>query len=186
MASIPEDRSDWSDPASRFLDHWNALRGTDSMPTTERFVDNPEVTLQPYVFIIEKVTRYKTMFRLMATELVEIWGDNFTGRAVEDVFAADVASKYLANPHMCLTEPCGLWEKGLFGNIKGRQVSLEILYLPLSVAEGKPARLAGILASAETTLKAASRRGMIAIEDRRWVDIGSGVPGDQPDIFSIR
>lgn len=185
MARSPTNTSDWSESAKQFLNHWDSLRDGDSLPTSEAFLDNPNFSLQPSVFIIEKESIYKTTFRLMATELVEIWGDDFTGRAVEDVFAADIAARYLANPHMCLEWPCGLWETGLFGNINEREVSLEILYLPLSVGENKPERLSGVLGRADTSIKSAKRRGMIAIKDRHWVDIGQGLPADELDIFSI-
>ncbi|NKB43962.1 MAG: PAS domain-containing protein [Alphaproteobacteria bacterium] len=185
MSDASPDRSGWSAVASQFYDHWDSLRDNAPAPASEVFLDNPNVALQPFVFILEMTERNKTHFRLMATELVKIWGADFTGRAVEEVFSPDVAARYLASPRQCVTTVCGLWEKGLFGNISGREVKLELIYLPLTVSAGKPNRLAGVLAETETTTKTAVRRGIIAIEGRRWLDIGQGIPNQDPNIFSV-
>lgn len=185
MSAASPDRSGWSAVASRFYDHWDSLREDATAPSSEAFLDHPNLALQPFVFIFEMTALNKTVFRLMATELVKIWGADFTGQAVETVFTPDIAARYLASPRQCVTSLCGLWKHGLFGNVNGREVKLDLIYLPLAVTAGKPHRLAGVLAETETTTKTAIRRGIIAIEKRQWLDIGRGTPTEAPNIFSV-
>lgn len=161
------------------------MRGDTLVPSTERFLDHPNTALQSKVFIFELSSEKETTFRLMATELVDIWGGDFTGRTVEQVFSPEIAQKYLANPRTCGSDQCGVWEKGVFGNIDGREATLELLYLPLAVAPGKAPRLAGLLAKHASSIKPARRRGIIEITNRQWIDIGAGIPSNEPDIFSV-
>jgi hypothetical protein len=178
--SMPPDQTEWTKKSSLFFEHWNAQRiGTD-FPTSQRMLDTPNPRLQPQVFLFERAAENKTVFRLMATELVTIWGKDFTGMAVEEVFSPEVAQRYLADPWACHTHSCGLWERGRFGDMRDRVVTLEMMYLPLAPDGSKAPRLIGVLAWTGLSTERASRRGLIAIEDRRWVDVGFGIPSIPP------
>ncbi len=178
-------RSDWSIQSKRFVEHWLDLRGEGPFTDLQSFLDSPSPELQPQVFMFELEGPTKTVFRLMATDLVTIWGGDFTGKAAEDVFTPEVAAFYFADPRKCVDCQCGLWERGLFGETRNREIELEMVYLPLAIPNDKPERLAGLLGWKRLSTRRAKRRGLIAIEDRQWIDIGFGVPNISPEIFSV-
>lgn len=114
-----------------------------------------------------------------------IWGKDFTKLSVEEAFSEALALKYLADPRACLTHQCGLWEMGLFGDTRGREVVLELIYLPLTVQEGRAPRLGGFLNLHGYAGSQASRMGLIALTHRQWIDTGSNVPAERPGTFSV-
>ena len=176
---------DWSNQCVGFVKHWRSLITDAPFPHLHEFLDTPAPALQPQVFMFELVALDKTVFRLMATDLVAIWGGDFTGKAAEEVFTPEVARHYFADPRDCFRNRCGLWERGVFGDVRGREIHLEIVYLPLTTPPQKPQRLVGLLGLTEPTAKLASRRGLIAIDQRSWIDIGHGTPDNAPEIFSV-
>lgn len=177
-------RSDLSTRAAVFFDHWQSLRSGAGMPSSEAFLDKPNPRIQTNAFIFELVSEKRTVFRLVGTEIVMIWGKDFTKLSVEEAFSAELAATYLADPRSCIPSSCGLWELGLFGDTRGREVTLELMYLPLTVKAGRPARLAGFLNWHGTTGTPASRMGLISLTRRQWIDTGAGVPAARPKIFA--
>lgn len=178
-------RTGWSHRASVFFDHWRGLRSGEHAPTSESFLDTPNPRVQANTFIFDLETDSRTVFRLVGTEIVTIWGKDFTNLSVEEAFSDQVAALYLSAPRACIGNACGLWEVGLFGDTRQREVTLELMYLPLEVKPGRSPRLAGFLNWHGTSDIPASRMGLIALTQRRWIDIGSGVPPTAPDIFKV-
>lgn len=175
----------WSTRASVFFDHWQSLRSGNDMPTSEAFLDNPNPRIQANAFIFELASETRTVFRLVGTEIVMIWGKDFTKLSVEEAFTADLAATYLADPRACIPNACGLWEQGIFGDTRGREVILELMYVPLKVQSERPARLGGFLNWHGTSDTAASRMGLIALTRRHWIDIGAGIPTNPPKVFKV-
>lgn len=188
MTSIAANTQDsgvtgWSARASVFFEHWQSLRSGTNAPTSEAFLDAPNPRVQANTFIFELVDDDRTVFRLVGTEIFMIWGKDFTKLSVEEAFSAELAAIYLAAPRACIPNTCGLWEQGVFGDTRGREVILELIYLPLRVNSGRPARLGGFLNCHGTSDTPASRIGLIALTDRKWIDIGAGIPDTPPKIF---
>lgn len=179
------DRTNWSARANVFFDHWQGLRSGGHAPTSESFLDTPNPRVQANTFIFDLETDNRTVFRLVGTEIVTIWGKDFTKLSVEEAFSDKVAALYLAAPRACIGNACGLWEVGLFGDTRQREVTLELMYLPLEVQPGRLPRLAGFLNWHGTSDIVASRMGLIALTQRRWIDIGAGVPSPAPNIFKV-
>lgn len=178
-------RTNWSARATVFFDHWQSLRSGVQAPRSESFLDAPNPRVQANTFIFELAAENRTVFRLVGTEIVTIWGKDFTRLSVEEAFSDKVAALYLSAPRACIDKACGLWEVGLFGDTRQREVTLELMYLPLEVKTGRSPRLAGFLNWHGTSDIIASRMGLIALTQRRWVDIGSGVPPTAPNIFKV-
>ncbi len=168
-----------------FLDNWTTLKDNAEAPPSESFLDNPDPAVQPHAFILELEEPDRTVFRLAATDLVNIWGKDFTGQALEDLFSPEVCARYLRQPRSCIERHCGLWERGRFGDARNREVELELLHLPLGVRKGRARRLAGCIVHHRTTAFDAARRGLIALEQRHWIDTGYGIPDEAPDIVVV-
>lgn len=179
------DRTGWSEKTSQFYDHYMDLRVGVTFPSSEAFLDSADPVLQPQTFMFERVEPNKTVFRLMATELVTIWGRDFTGMAIEEVFSPIVARRYLADPWDCHTLSCGLWERGDYGDMRNRVVTLEIMYMPLATPPGKPPRLIGLLAWTGLSTEKSPRQGLVSLKERRWIDTGYGVAMTPPDLFTV-
>jgi len=178
-------RADWSERALIFYEHWQGLRKGNDIPTSENFLDSPNTRVQSNTFIFELEAEDKTVFRLVGTELVMIWGRDFTGLSVEQAFSHTIALRYLTHPKTCPSHPCGLWERGLFGDARGREVTLELMYLPLLTQQNRAPRIGGFLNWHGTSDTEASRLGLIQLTERHWIDIGSGCPQYPPDVFSV-
>lgn len=70
-----------------FLDHWNALRQGDEIPSLKDYLARPNPSLQSNVLIIDFVSRQEIPIRLFGTALVDLVRSDHTNKNCATVFA---------------------------------------------------------------------------------------------------
>lgn len=169
-----------SEPCGRFYAQWAGLITNGLMPHSRDFLTDPDPSLISSVYILE-VTPQGPLIRFMGTGLVEIRGQDLTGK----IFGAGLPEEAFAGlKRNCISvaeHPCGFSEVAEFSTSIGRFMRMETVMLPLAVDEGRASRLCTFSQILETSgeddladmqFKSGKRVG--------WVDIGAGVPDGDP------
>jgi len=117
----------------------------------------------------------------MGTAQVELWDMDFTDLDLTKQFPTRGQLNRLNLNHMATYQhPCGLWDLVTYAKQSGLLVKHEQLTLPLSVEDGKPPRTVVFAKAADPHGLSDSLRRFSDVDQRRWVDLGAGVPSDPP------
>lgn len=163
-----------------FFAHWQSLRAGALVPTVAAFVDRPSPSHAPYLFMAT-VDGDDIIVRLEGTALVERWGRDITGQRLFATKSEEYRRAIAENFNRVIAHPCGCYALNEYMSGRQRYVAVHVLYLPLSDAPGRPARIVGY--STETEKRSDNE---LLVDRRRtveaaWVDLGAGVPADPPN-----
>jgi hypothetical protein len=122
------------DPLLRKLfDYWSEKKGTRLAPTRAD-IDPGEIrALLPNVLLVERIgdpTRYRD--RLVGTDVVKVFGEEITGKFLDEVDFDDVTSRVVSEYDRVATECRPIASKWSYKKLSGRYVEYERLILPLS------------------------------------------------------
>ena len=121
-------------PALRELHlYWVTKRGLRIAPSRAEMRPEEIAPLLPYVYIVDIIDRPRRFrFRLVGTRIVEGYGEDVTGRFLDEVDLGDKGSAIQAEYEKTANEQAptaGSWN---FSKKDGRELDYEHLVLPLS------------------------------------------------------
>jgi hypothetical protein len=129
------------------------------------------------MIIIDVASADMLRVRLFATRLVDLAGIDLTGGNLF-LFAknAQMAAQLWHAAQAVTGHPCGLWSNKLAITSSGRQITVEMMSLPLLPFDGG----APVIACAVEVIEKVDFRervfGLVRYVNASWVDVGQGVP----------
>ena len=164
-----------------FMGHWESLSEDGNIPTSRKFIETPHPELTPWSYIFEVGVEGTVTCRFMGTAQVDVWGMDFTDLDLTQEFPTDEELNRLnRNHHSVYKHPCGIWDRVTYAQASGLLVPHEQLTLPLAVEDGKPARTVVFSQAGQSLGLSENLRAFSTVEERRWVDLGAGVPAEEP------
>lgn len=169
----------WSDDCRAFIAHWAQLRGhTALLPTTETFFDHPTGRFAPYLYVVE-LTDDSALVRLRGTVLDERWTARLTGKDLHDGLPAIIRRRSLSNMRRIVSKPCGYLARNIYTTSLDRDVTADLVQLPLAVRDGRPPRIVCLSLMRRDDDMDETVAGF-RTEALEWIDLGAGVPPDPP------
>lgn len=168
-----------SEQSQIFVRHWAELRRAgEQIPFSSVFLDHALPQIQPYVSMHDIDPAAGNMIRYFGTALVTAWGMDLTGRDISEGFPPPVVSRFEKIQRACTTQPCGVWELGVYSTSAGRTINKEITTLPLRLARPHAERIARFHHMVESLATVERITGLVKIVGKSWFDIGFGVPAE--------
>ena len=163
-----------------FLSHWMGLRDVGELiPTSESFLDHPNPLLASNILVLD-VYDDDLIIRLQATELVERWGADLTGHSMFDAPLPMNRPDMLTNVGQLMQQPCALLSVHKTKTSGGRKLIMETLGAPLSSPPGKPARMVNYSWLIDPLEDGEHSEKVTVYERQDWIDVGAGVPIENP------
>lgn len=160
-----------------FLDHWNALRQGDEIPSLKDYLARPNPSLQSNVLIIDFVSRQEIPIRLFGTALVDLVRSDHTNKNCATVFAPPGASDMLTQmAETLVSHPCGTTNINLAVTANGHAAELDSITLPLTPTPGSPPCLVGFFECITDLLPGDFIYQIVGYGETAWIDIGAGTP----------
>jgi len=163
----------------RFFEAWQGLRAGEAIPHYRALFEALAPELIPGMMLFEQASEERYIVRFMGTMLVDMWGEDLTGRDRFASMPAKVAKSAQNNLHSILSFPCGGASVQPYG-VK-MQVETEFVLLPAANDPGKPQR---VVAFAQDLRGASPPTGLQEppgiLHEARWLDLGFGVPRRPP------
>lgn len=180
VLSEPEQDAPWSPDCLAFVEHWSSLREGTVIPTSEKFLDTPSTRFAGDTFILDLIEGAPVV-RLQGTHLEQIWARDLTGGDFFPGRSPRFRAAGISNMNALLAHPCGHLARSSYATSKGRKITSDWIFLPLSVRSDRPQRIVGALFQhgGRSTF---SEVGIHHFELHRlaWTDIGAGVPAAPP------
>ena len=166
-----------------FREHWKSLRGSGLVPTLENFLDHPEPTYAPYLFIID-VTPEGLRVRLQGTVLVERWARDYTGTILFLKKSPEFRKTSSHNFATLTAHPCALYTVDEFVSTNARLSKACTILLPLATQIGRAPTVVGY--SHETEALRTDEKFIAKCNTRNatWLDLGTGIPPQPPELPS--
>ena len=149
------------------------------VPKQSVFLDNPHPRFAPHLHIAQ-FRNGRLIFRLIGTKLVERWGRDKTGEVVAEGQPAEMQQSLYRNSWSSISQPCGFRMNMKFAASTGARFSVEAVVLPLQIGGGKPNRLVSYSEVVEKLKYGDLSQVYLGIPDVEWIDIGAGVPDQEP------
>ena len=167
------------------LSHWDSLADGQHIPSFTHWQDHFHSQLQPWLFVIDLHDDLSLTVRLMGTQISEMWGADLTGIELRSTFTAELVDMVYDAYRVIPKSRCGLLEYTIVKTAKGHIGQAETLALPLRGRPGQPDIAVAVTQyMAETFPSSAvdekTEVGIIAVENRQWIDLGFGVPAKEP------
>ena len=129
--------------AQALLNYWNELRGNRPAPKRSEIEPRDIKQILPHVFILERSDRWTYRFRLAGTGLCNVYGMEFRRHNMAALWQDDSQQEILK----LLNDVTGM---GMIGRVEytaetpdNRQVSMEMVLLPLAQDNGAVTRVLG-------------------------------------------
>lgn len=189
-----------TEEAKRFFAAWQGLRKGDQLPHYREVFQNLPNEWLPQVMIFEQIFEDapgpgsgsgaegakqkegakidKYILRFMGTRAVEYWNRDITGHDIFSLLAPKLAAAGRRNMATVLEHPCGLITIGVFTIASREELPIESVLVPTANDPGRPARILGFVQHLSAPFPVADDRH--DTPERRWFDIGSGVPNRKP------
>lgn len=164
-----------------FYAHWASLPKEGLVPSLRDFLGTPSPEFQPYCAIYDVVDGGKSLpLRLFGTGLVSFNGGDLTGKDFLMSAEPELRGTLSYTARTQVEFPCGRTDLRRLATTQGKNVDTEALSLPLVTAAGKPASIVLYLNYQETVVYGETLESMMEMRGIRWVDVGAGVPDDEP------
>jgi hypothetical protein len=172
--------SEWPQHSLAFIDFWESLRDGDALvPTSEAFLDSSAASFMATVYMGE-VTPAGVIVRFHGTELVRRFGRDLTGLEIHAGRGERMKRRSLANVKHMIERPCGLMSRWMYATEKDRLIFATTVILPLTPKPGRPPRIVCHSLADEVADYSVVKEGYFATDKTMWIDIGAGMPAEQP------
>lgn len=171
MRNIPH-----TDGAQKFFDYWDGLPKDGFVPDRASFNPAAIPELMRAVTILEIWARDRIEIRLAGTAVCDAMGFDPTGRNALDLVAPEARETYLRLIEAQTELPCGRCNVLRTRHAGGLVTRSEAITLPMSHARSDHSMILSFFAAIESAGFEAGRYRILAHEDTRWIDIGSGTP----------
>jgi len=133
-----------SDPDLAVLyDYWDLKRGSRRMPRRAEIDPSDFLPVLPHVFIAEVHPPGRFRFRLVGTAICERWGENYTGKWLDELALDRERDNILSQYERALRTASPRFDAAEFTNEHGRYLHYHRLLLPLSEDDQRPNLLLG-------------------------------------------
>jgi len=175
----------WSDECRAFVDHWAGLREEGVlMPTSDRFMDRPSSDFTPSTYIVD-IENDVAVVRFQGSALEERWGASLTGQDIHGGQAARFRQRSILNMNHVIAQPCGYLAMNTYTTSYGREVTADLVQLPLSTAPGRPPRLVCYVGDDPDRSHVDKMTAFTKTIQLDWLDLGAGIPAAAPlDLLS--
>lgn len=163
-----------------FLEYWKSLRKPGAtLVTSEDFLDAASPLFSPNVLVLD-VYEDDLIVRLVATEIVQRWGYDLTGKSLFNAPLPMKQKDMLSNVHKLIDQPCGLLSVNITNTSGGRAVALETFGLPVAVQPDRPRRMVNYSWLIDPLEDGEHSEDVARYERQEWIDLGAGVPDSAP------
>jgi hypothetical protein len=135
------------------------------------------------MMVFEQAPEDRYIVRFMGTALVDLWGEDLTGK---DRFASlppKSVPSATRNLREILGTPCGLTGQHAYGPRTGMMHEVESLLLPAENDPGRPRRVVGFGQAIQALPLEGLYESHTGLHTQSWVDLGFGVPRRKPDQY---
>lgn len=172
--------ADWSQECLGFREYWDGLRHDSCPPSSEELLNTASPRFAGYMYVLE-LAEEAVIVRLQGTQLELAWSRDLTGGDFFPGRSPRFRAAGLANLESVIAHPCGHLARSTYATSKGRKITSDWIFLPLTVRVGRRRRVVGAVFQ-HGSLKAYDEVGINHFEMHRlsWLDIGFGVPTSGP------
>ncbi|MDX2223250.1 MAG: PAS domain-containing protein [Rhodospirillaceae bacterium] len=160
-----------------FFEYWKSLPRTGLLPHVRDYLDHARPDLQPNVLMLDVHSAGEINVRLIGTRLVDLTGRELTRTNALDIYAPELRAEVGKSCVTMVQRPCGQLSKRTVKSSGGMLLAASSIALPVQV----DTPILGCLATfTEMHDPVATDETMIVVQrigDRRWIDIGAGIPG---------
>ena len=167
---------------SRFYAAWQELRSENAVPHYRRVFEAIDHALIPQIAVLEETPAaarggVRHIVRFLGTRLVELWGRDITDQDWLGELPPRRADSWRRNAQAVLDHPCALYSFRFFRLRERSDVDMEVLNLPAANDPSRPRRLIKFIQEVRPVPYSLAEDGPA---ERRWLDLGFGVPGRGP------
>jgi hypothetical protein len=164
----------------RFFGAWQALRTDGGIPHYRAVFDAMPPDLIPGMILYEQAPDSRYIVRFMGTALVDLWGEDLTGKDRLAALPAKAAAAAMRNLREIMGTPCGLNAVHAYGATAGAIHEVEVILLPVGNDPDKPRRVVGFGQAVQPVPPGGLGEIQAALHTQSWVDIGFGAPRRKP------
>lgn len=167
------------------LDYWQSLprKAGRDLPTKSAFNPADVKALLPFITIHERLGRFDMRGRLTGTAIDEMFGANYTGVNLFDLYEQSNHEFFAALHDNMLNTPCGsrTWRRILMPD--GEHFIIESIHLPLADEAGEAVYLLTLMAPRpdyESNDTVPDENSIAILEKTiEYIDLGFGPPPDK-------
>ncbi|MCF8469553.1 MAG: PAS domain-containing protein [Parvibaculum sp.] len=168
-----------TDGARQFFSYWDSLPKDGLVPDRSDFSPVGIARLMSAVTILEIISDELILQRLAGTGVCRAIGFDPTGRNTLDLIAAKARPRYLDLIRSQTSHPCGRWN--IICTRRDNMVErAEVVALPMRYRRSGHWMIIAYFAPLKPIAYEPGPYEILSYEDIRWIDIGAGVPPDQP------
>lgn len=164
------------------LGYWRSLPCEAGCEIPRKSAFNPADIgeLLPFITLHERLSRYDMRGRLTGTAIDEMFGTNYTGANLFDLYSQRDHEFFAGLHDNMLNTPCGSRSQRRILMPNGERYTIESLHLPLADDEGKPVFLVTLMGPkpdyASSELEPGKERMATLEKAIEYLDIGCGAP----------
>ena len=159
---------------------WRALCGSTLTPHYRTAFQELPAELIPRLMVLEAVPTDKYIIRFMGTVRTQMWGADLTGRDIVSLMSPQVATPARKNMATSLLHPCGMYYVVNVVTPSGREAITKHITVPAANDPGYAQRLVNFAEEISILAYTDPRPVIQDISERRWIDVGVGVPTKPP------
>lgn len=118
------------------FDHWQAMRGENSIPLKSAINPMKIMSILPEIAIMERIDADTVIYRLAGTALAQRGGRDLTGINTLDTFPDGVRKIMNEGYAKSAAKPCAAYHKVNMSYARKTSYEIDCLYLPLSNDDG--------------------------------------------------
>ena len=159
------------------IDWWQACRPKGEIPAWSDLTAAPEPSLMPNLAMHDVHPSHKLVVRYFGSDLVELWGKDYTGQDIAVEFKSSKAyQKALRVIQRCATMPCGGVTVGMWTTDKGTSYLRRQTYLPIKPSLDGVPRIISHADHESHVIDMPEQIGLSRMKHIDWIDVGFGVP----------
>ena len=148
------------------------------VPRLSTFLNRPIASLQPHVNIVDVVSPTEIRSRLIGTALADKFGRDPTGQNILEYISVTDGKMLSDLVFKMIAQPCGVEMKGLVVSADGAVMRSCSMGFPLRRNAPDAQCIVWLNKIDEPYEFGKSQEKIDNLEFLRWIDVGSGVPGE--------
>ena len=171
-----------NDLSIAFARYWLLLDAVDLIPNRAHFIPESIPGLLAHLGIHELISPEFIRLRLVGTAVVDDYGQEITGRNYLDFVEEERRAKASRAIHLICEQPCGMLVHLRSTTVSGNSLTRESIAFPMRSDNGVANLVyycSGTAREREAFVDEPDELQVMGILQRRFVDIGAGVPDFQ-------
>ena len=165
------------------IEHWTKCLEGASAPSWEQFSSPLPYAQLGWINFVDLHSADRMIIRSMGSDVASMWGSDLTDTEIVSTYGKQIADQLYSDYFELLPIPCGLFERKESVQTSGLTVTFERYALPLQMQNVEFGR---IIVAHEFLQNESFEMGpddnilISHTSDRRWIDLGYGVPEREP------